>query len=149
MKINIKAIEAKLTNANLGTEGSDENPTSRTDLDFECLCDGSVVGTLFGTENIGAFWDDEGNIRLLGIKHIPSRAELRGATLVFGEDDDTLEASDCVVKKFFCKPINGRQAIVTLQVQVHHSPEQLTLIDRLQKRTYPLAITTKQEDLFD
>lgn len=149
MKINIKAIEAKLTHVNLNTEGSEESQVSRTDLDFECLCEASIVGMLFGTDNINAFWDNDGNIRLLGIKHIPSRAELRNATLVFGEDGDELKVTECAAKNFKAKPINGRQVMVTLQVQVHHTPDQLTHIDRLQKKTFPLHIFTSQDDLFD
>lgn len=145
MNIEIKTLEAKLTNVNLGTEGSEENPGRRSDLDFDCIAEGATIGTLAGTDNVKAFWDDEGNIRLLGVNNITSKAELHECDMKFG----SLVIEGCKAKKFSFKPINGRQIKMHVQVQVHHTDEQLLAIDKMQKKTDVLALTTKQGDLFE
>lgn len=145
MQIDIKADEAKLTNVNLSTEGSDENPTSRTDLDFECLAPASALATLLGINDVKSFWDGEGNLRMMGITKITSRAEMNVATVKFGD----LEIDECKAKKFSFKPLNGRQVQLWCQIQVHHTKEQLVKLDAMQKTTHALHIFTKQAGLFE
>lgn len=145
MTITIRTLEAKLTNVNLSTEGSEDNPGRRTDLDFDCIAEGAVVGTLAGVDNVEAFWDKEGNIKLLGVNNITSKAELHDCKLEF----NSLEIEGCKAKKFSFKPINGRQIKMHVQLQVHHTDEQLVLIDKMQKVTDVLTITATQGDLFE
>ncbi len=145
MNIEIHADEATLSNVNLGNEGSKEEPTSRTDLDFDGESGAGLLGTLLGVENVSPFWDEEGYALLLGVDKIVSKALMQHAKMEFGG----LAIEDCTVKKFSCKPLNGRRTRFHCQVQVRHTPEQLTMIDALQLKTYKLALTTKTADLFE
>lgn len=144
MKIDIIAEEAKLTKVKLNTEGSRDNPTSITDLSFECLAGGKLANTFVGVDVSKIFWDKDGCIKLLGITNIESMAELKNATMKFAE----VEVQDVKVTNLKFKPTNGYQMIFKLQVQVRHTPEQLVAFDRLQMTTNPLRLYTAQEDLF-
>lgn len=144
MEINIETIEAKLKKVKLNTEGSQDNPTSRSDIEFECLAIGDLADTLVGCEVGKSLWDEEGNTRWLGVTAIKSQAELKNATMQFGD----LTVEEVKVRKIEFQPINGRQIILKLQVQAHHTGQELLQFDKLQMVTRPLRIFTAQDDLF-
>jgi hypothetical protein len=148
VKIKIVSTEAELTNANLKTEGNKAAPVSRTDLNFEMICDGYVIKALSGCEDVGVFWKDDGFVSLLGIEVISSKCVLKDCRMKFGDPDAgaVLEVVRVKVKSISFKPINGSQVRVWLQAQVHHSPEQLVIIDSLQHKTAPISIETEYED---
>ena len=145
MDITIEAIEATLKKLSLITEGSQDNPTTRCDLTFECICDGKLANTLVACDVSSFLWDKDGQIRLLGVTNIESRAELKNATMEF----ETLETKEVKVRKIKFQPINGKQLLMTLNVQVHHTGEQLMKLDELLMMTHELKIYTAQDDLFD
>lgn len=144
MKINIEALEATLKTLTLKTEGSEDNPTTRSDISFECICEGKLADTLVGCNVDRFFWDKDKNIRLLGIENIESMAELKNATMEFGE----LKVEDVKVRKLKFQPINGKQLILKIKIQVHHTGEQLMMLDKLLMTKHPLKIYTSQDDLF-
>lgn len=143
---NLMIEEAKLTSVNLSTEGNEENPVSRTDLDFSGLADMATFAKLIGsTKTAEAFWDKEGNLEALGITAITSRAEMKDCTMkFFGET-----VKDVKVKKFRVKPISRHSVQISLQCQVHHTDKQLAMFDKWQRKTDKLEIETTQGDLFD
>lgn len=144
MNINIEAIEAKLKSVRLNTEGSVDNPTSRSDLDFECIAGGDLATTLVGIDVSKIFWDKDDCIKMLGITGIKSRAELKNATMEYAG----LVVREVKVRKVEFQPINGRQIILKMQIQVHHTGEELMKFDKLQMTTHPIKVYTAQDDLF-
>jgi len=144
MNIDIQTIEATLKGVKLNTEGSQDNPTSRTDLSFECLAEGNLVKVLVGCKDTGIFWNKEKQIQLLGVTSITSRAELKNATMEFGG----LKIQDVKVRKINFQPINGKQIILNLVIQVHHTGEELMALDKLQMVTNVLKVYSAQDDLF-
>jgi hypothetical protein len=143
-KRNLRIEECMLGSVNLATEGSQENPTSRTDLSYEGLANKKALAMLIGCDNVDAIWDDEGNIQWLGITEIKSRVEIDKCVITFlGQ-----QIGNVRVKKFSFKPISGRQIEIKLQAQVHHTKEELVLIDSWQKKVGVLLIETTQADLF-
>ncbi len=147
MQLLIEADIATLTNVNLGNEGAKSDPTSRVDLDFDCEAGAAVLATLLGIENVKEFWDESENAyaKLLGVEKVVSKAVMQHATMTFGD----LTVEDCTVKKFSCKPLNGRRVSFHCQVQVRHTPDQLTMIDSMQLSEHALRLETKSGDLFD
>ncbi len=142
----LRITEAKCTNVNLGCEGSEENPTSRTDLNFEGLAEKSVMAKLLGCdmEKVGPFWNSENQIQFLGITSIASRAELADCSMKFLK----ATVNNVKVKKFSFTPIGGAMIKIRLQVQVHHTDKQLAMFDKWQKKVDVLEIETNQNDLF-
>jgi len=144
MKITIEAVEAKLKKVNLDYEGSADNPTSRSDLKFECLAEGKLADTLLGVDASNFLWDKDNCIRALGITHIKSKMELKNVTMEFGD----LKIEGVKVRDVKWEPIGGRQIVINLQVQVIHTGKQLLEFDKLQMTTRPLKLYTTQDDLF-
>ena len=144
MNIDIEVIEAKLLSVKLNTEGSQDNPTSRSDLNFECLAAGKLANTLVGIDVSKIFWDKDDRIKLLGITGIKSRAEMKVATMEYAG----LVVQEVKVRNLEFVPINGRQLILKMQVQVHHTGDQLVKFDKLQMTTNSLRVYTSQDDLF-
>ncbi len=144
--VSMKITEAKCTNVNLGCEGSEDNPTSRTDLNFEGLAERSVMAKLLGCdfEKVAQFWNSENQIQFLGITAINSRAELTDCSMKFLKNT----VNNVKVKKFSFTPIGGAMIKIKLQVQVHHTDKQLAMFDKWQKKVDVLDIETNQADLF-
>lgn len=145
MNIDIQTMEGTLTKVKLNTEGSHDNPTSRSDLTFECLAEGKLVETLVGCKKAKSFyWNKDKQIIQLGIKAVHSEAKLKNATMEFAD----LKIEDVKVGGIKFQPVNGEQIILTLEVHVYHTGQQLMQFDKLQMTTHQFRIYSAQDDLF-
>lgn len=143
-KTNLKMEECRLINVNLAAEGSQENPTSRTDLNYEGIADKKVLAHLLGCATVDGLWNEDGQVLWLGVTYIGSRLEIKDCTMKFlGES-----IAGVKVKKFEFKPVMNGMIEIKCQAQVHHTPAQLTMIDSWQKKVGVLEIQTTQGDLF-